>query len=69
MPLWGILSGDVLLVEFMYLVFTRMPGGSCRRRVVCACTEFFGEVGHFNDRSGFLELCVIRENLMIHRVL
>ena len=30
MPLGGILSGDVLLVEFMYLVFTRIPGGSCR---------------------------------------
>ena len=29
--------------------------------VVCACTEFFGEVGHFTERSGFLELCVICE--------
>ena len=26
--------------------------------VVCACTEFFGEVGHFTERSGFLEPCV-----------
>ena len=27
--------------------------------VVCACTEFFGEVGHFTERSGFLKLCVV----------
>ena len=27
--------------------------------VVCACIEFFGEVGHITERSGFLELCVI----------
>ena len=36
--------------------------------VVCACTEFFGEVGHFTERSGFLELCVICEKLMVYRV-
>ena len=24
---------DVPLVQFMYLVFTRMPGASCRRRL------------------------------------
>ena len=34
-------SEDVLLVEFMYLVFTRMPGESYRRRVgtllFCLC--------------------------------
>ena len=36
--------------------------------VVCAYTEFFGEVGHFTERSGFLELCVIRQKLMIYRV-
>ena len=35
---------------------------------VCACLEFFGEVGHFIERSGFLELCVICEKLMIYRV-
>ena len=29
--------------------------------VVCACTEFFGDVGQFTDSSGFLELCVICE--------
>ena len=33
MPLVGILSEDVPLVEFMYLVFTRMPGESYRRRL------------------------------------
>ena len=24
--------------------------------IVCACIELFGEVGHFTERSGFLEL-------------
>ena len=32
--------------------------------VVCACIEFLGEVVHFTERSGFLELCVICEKLM-----
>ena len=36
--------------------------------VVCACIVFFGEVGHFTERSGFLELCVICEKLMVYRV-
>ena len=36
--------------------------------VVCACIEFFGEVGHFTERSGFLELSVICEKLMVYRV-
>ena len=36
--------------------------------VVCACTEFFGEVGHFIERSGFLELYVICKKLMVYRV-
>ena len=36
--------------------------------VVCACNEFFGEAGHFTERSRFLELCIIREKLMIYRV-
>ena len=35
--------------------------------VVCPCIEFFGEVGHFTERSGFLELCVICEKLMVYR--
>ena len=37
--------------------------------VVCSCIDFFGEVVHFTERSGFLELCIIREKLMIYRVL
>ena len=36
--------------------------------VVCACIEFFGEVGHFTERSGFLELRVICKKLMVYRV-
>ena len=36
--------------------------------VLCACTEFFGEVVHFTERSGFLELRVICEKLMVYRV-
>ena len=36
--------------------------------IVCACIEFFGEVGHFTERSGFLELCVSCKKLMIYRV-
>ena len=37
--------------------------------VVCTCLAFFGEVAHFTERSGFLELCVICEQLMVYRVL
>ena len=33
MPQGGILSEDVPLVKFVYLVFTRMPGESYRRRL------------------------------------
>ena len=37
-------SEDVLLVEYMYLVFTRMPGESYRRRLgsllLCFCDVF-----------------------------
>ena len=36
--------------------------------VACACIEFFGVVGHFTERSGFLELCVICKKLMVYRV-
>ena len=32
------------------------------------CIEFFVEVVHFTERSGFLELCVICEKLMVYRV-
>jgi len=37
--------------------------------VICACLEFFGEVGNFTERSGLLELCIIRKKLMIYRVI
>ena len=33
--------------------------------VLCTCIEFFSEVGHFTERSGFLELYVIRDRLLI----
>ena len=36
--------------------------------VVCAYIEFFGEVGHFTEWSGFLELSVICKKLMLYRV-
>ena len=36
--------------------------------VICACMEFFGEVGHFTERSRSLELCVICKKLMVYRV-
>ena len=36
--------------------------------VVCAYIEFIGGVGYFTERSGFLELRIIREKLMVYRV-
>ena len=36
--------------------------------VLCARIEFFGEFGHFTERSRFLELCVICEKLTVYRV-
>ena len=36
--------------------------------LICACIELFGEVSHFSERGGFLELCFTREKLMIYRV-
>ena len=36
--------------------------------VICAYIEFVGEVHQFIERSGFLELCVIYEKLMVYRV-
>ena len=41
---------------------------SLRFSVICACIEFFSEVGNFTKRSEFLELCIIRKKLMIYRV-
>ena len=43
-------------------------GATREASVSCACIEFFGEVGHYIERSGFLELCVICEKLMVYRV-
>ena len=36
--------------------------------VICACTEFFGEVVYFTERGGILELRVICEKLMVYRM-
>ena len=36
--------------------------------VICACTEFFGEVVCFTERGGFLELRVICEKVMVYRM-
>ena len=36
--------------------------------VICACTEFFGEVVYFTERGGFLEMRVICEKLMVDRM-
>jgi len=52
---------------FVVIQFELIFGHSCFY-VVCACIEFFGEVGHFTERSRFLELCVISKKLMVYRV-
>ena len=52
---------------FVVIQFELIFGHPCFY-VVCACIEFFGEVGHFTYRSGFLQLCVICEKLMVYRV-
>ena len=41
MPLGGIPFEDVPLVEFMYIIFTRMPGESYRRLLRSACVTSF----------------------------
>ena len=41
---------------FVVVQFELIFGHPCFY-VVCACIEFFGEVGHFTERSGFLQLC------------
>ena len=53
---------------FVVVQFEQISFGHPCFYVVCACFEFFGEVGHFTERSGFLELCVIVEKLMVYRV-
>ena len=52
---------------FVVVQFGLSFGHSCFY-VVCACIEFFGEDGHFTERSGFLELSVITKKLMVYRV-
>ena len=52
---------------FVVVQFELIFGHPCFY-VICACIEFFGEVGHFTERSGFLELCVICKKLMVYRV-
>ena len=36
--------------------------------VICACTEFFGEVVYLTERGGFLELRVTNKKLMVYRM-
>ena len=52
---------------FVIVKFELIFGHPCFY-IICACIEFFGEVGHFTERSGFWELCIIRKKLMIYRV-
>ena len=52
---------------FVVVQFELIFGHPCFY-VICACIEFFGEVGHFTERSGFLEMCAICEKLMVYRV-
>ena len=49
---------------FVIIQFELIFGHPCFY-IVCACIKLFGEVGHFTERSGFLELCIIRKKLMI----
>ena len=49
---------------FVVVQFELIFGHLCFH-VVCACIAFFGEVGPFTERSGFLELCAICEKLMV----
>ena len=53
---------------FVVIQFELIFGHPCFY-VACACIQFFDEDGHFTERSGFLELCVIYEKLMVYRVL
>ena len=54
--------------SFSLVVQFEMIFGHACFYVVCACIEFFGEVVRFTERSGFLELYVICEKLMVYRV-
>ena len=44
---------------FVVVKFELILGHPCFD-VVCAYIEFYGEVGHFTERSGFPELCVVQ---------
>ena len=63
----GRLKGKEKRCCFVVDQFELMFGHPCFY-VFCACIEFFGEVGRFTERSGFLELCIIGGKLMIYRV-
>jgi len=52
---------------FVVVKFERIFGHPCFY-VICARIGLFGEVGDLTERNGFLELCVVREKLMIYRV-
>ena len=45
---------------FVVVQFELIFGHPCFY-VVCACIEVFCDLGHFTERSGFPELCVIRK--------
>ena len=53
---------------FVVIKFELIFGHPCFY-VICAGIEFFGEVGNFTERSGFLELCIIHKKQMIYRVI
>ena len=57
----------VVFFVVVIIVFVLIFGHPCFY-VICASIEFFCEAGHFTKRSGFLELCIIHEKLMIYRV-
>ena len=50
------------------LSFYSAPLAHIRSKSLTDIIEFFGEVSHFTERSGFLELFVIFEKLMVYRV-
>ena len=52
---------------FVFVPIELISGHPCFY-VVCVCIELFGEVGHFTERRGFVELFVIREKLTIYGV-
>ena len=53
---------------FVVVKFELIFGRPCFY-VICTCIRFFGEIGTFTERRGYLELCIIRKKLMIYRVI